>query len=393
MMAVAVEAALAGREWMWTAPTYDQVFTGWTEARRAAGQVATFNTSRMEATFPGRGVILYRSLDDPDNARSKTADGITMDEAAEIDPRAWPEVLRAMLVDTGGELWAGFTPKGRNWVWHECEAAKKADDSVFWHAPVLGVEIANGRLLRKPHPLENPNIAFDELATIFERTPERVFRQEYMAEFVDDGGGVFRNVRACATATPQHDPIDGHTYAIGVDWGRSVDFTVMAVFDVTDKRMVWLDRSNQVEFAHQRGRLRALRDRYQAQTIIVEHNSMGIPIVEELTREDIAVQPWVASNATKMELIDSLALAFEKDAITILNDETLILELEAFEATRTPTGLVRYAAPAGFHDDTVIATALGWQACSTSPAYGAMIHRQTREHQSYALGLGMRGRR
>jgi hypothetical protein len=385
MMAVAVEGALAGQQWMWTAPTYDQVHTGWTEAFRAAGQVARFNVSRMEAYFPGGGVILYRSLDDPDNARSKTADGIVMDEAAEIDPRAWPEVLRAMLVDTGGPLWAGFTPKGRNWVWHECEAAKHADDSAFWHAPVLGVEIRDGQLIRAPHPLENPNIPFDELAAIFKRTPERVFRQEYMAEFVEDGGGVFRNVRECATAAPQFDPTPDHAYAIGVDWGRSVDFTVMTVFDVTEKRMVWFDRSNQVEYAHQRARLRVLRDRYQPRVITVEHNSIGAPVVEELTREGVHVEPWEATNATKMAVIDALALAFEKREIGILNDETLILEHEAFESSRTPTGLVRYAAPAGFHDDTVIATALAWQACISAPITGAMVHRQTREHHSYAL--------
>ena len=32
---------------------------------------------------------------------------------------------------------------------------------------------------------------------------------------------------------------------------------------------------------------------------------------------------------------------------------------------RTATGLVRYGAPDGMHDDTVMATALGWQGVAT----------------------------
>ena len=61
----------------------------WDETRRAAAGVATFNQTRMTALFPRGGAILYRSLDDPDNARGHTADGVVVDECADVKPEAW----------------------------------------------------------------------------------------------------------------------------------------------------------------------------------------------------------------------------------------------------------------------------------------------------------------
>jgi len=38
----------------------------------------------------------------------------------------------------------------------------------------------------------------------------------------------------------------------------------------------------------------------------------------------------------------------------------LIGELQAFEAVKTPSGMMRYSAPAGLHDDMVMALAFAW---------------------------------
>jgi len=40
----------------------------------------------------------------------------------------------------------------------------------------------------------------------------------------------------------------------------------------------------------------------------------------------------------------------------------LIGELQAYQAERLPSGMLRYSAPEGLHDDTVMALALAWQA-------------------------------
>ena len=88
---------------------------------------------------------------------------------------------------------------------------------------------------------------------------------------------------------------------------------------------------------------------------------MGGPVIEQLQRDGLKVKPFMTTNASKTEAIEALALAFERGEIRILNDPALIGELQAFEAKPLPSGLMRYDAPSGGHDDTVMALAIAWQ--------------------------------
>lgn len=189
-MAIAIEAALTGKQIIWGAPVYDQVRVAWAETQHAATGVARFNQSRMAAEFPSGGTITYRSLDNPDNVRGHTADGVVIDECASIKPDAWYQVLRPMLIDTNGWFWGIGTPKGHNWYWREFQGAAERLDSTAWNAPTLGVTIEDGELVRQPHPLENPNIPFAEMRDLFETTPEHAFQQELLASFVALGDRV-----------------------------------------------------------------------------------------------------------------------------------------------------------------------------------------------------------
>jgi hypothetical protein len=54
-------------------------------------------------------------------------------------------------------------------------------------------------------------------------------------------------------------------------------------------------------------------------------------------------------------------MAFERGEIHIPNDPALIGELQAFEGKSLPSGLMRYGAPEGLHDDCVMSLAIAWQ--------------------------------
>lgn len=100
---------------------------------------------------------------------------------------------------------------------------------------------------------------------------------------------------------------------------------------------------------------------------------MGEPLIEQLQRDGYPVHGFTTTNATKAKVVEGLALAFERQEITIPDDQILIAELEAFESERLPSGQVRYQAPPGMHDDTVIALALAWDAASTPALMTAVV--------------------
>lgn len=359
-MAHNVEAAVRGQQLVWGAPTYKQCMVGWKEMYHAVGQVATFKKSEMRVEFPHAGAVDFVSLDNPDNARGKTADGVTIDESGYIAEQAWYEVLRPMISDTGGWCLLLGTPKGRNWFWREAMAAVDDPTAAFFQAPTLGVAIVDGQLVRKPHPLENPYFPFDEAVKMYHEMPQKTFEQEFLAEFVEDAGMVFRNVRARCTAKPQHAPIEGHTYVGGIDLAQAYDFTVLSMFDATDKVQVALDRFNKIDYLFQEARIKAMHDLWRPRVWIPEYNSIGQPMVDLLRRDGIPVEPFTTDAKSKAMVIQLLSLALEQGQVTLLDDETQKNELEAYEAVRMPGGGIRYSAPEGMHDDIVMADCLGW---------------------------------
>jgi hypothetical protein len=302
-----------------------------------------------------------RSADNPDSLRGDGLDLAVIDECAFVPEAAWTEALRPALADRKGRALFISTPKGRNWFWRLWVAGQGSDpDWQSWQLPTT----------------DNPYIDPAEVEAARAGLPERVYLQEFCAEFLEDGGGIFRGVHALAVATPQDAPLPGHTYCMGVDWGKLDDFTVLCVMDVTTRSQAAFDRFNQIDYTVQTGRLRALAERFGVTTIIAERNSMGEPLIEAIVQAGLPVTPFLTTNATKAAAIDALALAFERREITILPDPALLSELDAYEAERLPSGLVRYQAPSGVHDDCVMALALAWQACSSPPAASGNLDRQ-----------------
>lgn len=361
VMSIAVENAVLGKRILWGAPVFDQVHVGWMEAKRAGREFASFNQSRMTADFPSGGSIVFRSLDNPDNARGHTADGVVIDEAGDVQEPAWYEVLRPMLIDTNGWAWAIGTPRGHNWFWREHLAATDRDDSAAWQAPTYGVVVTPEGLERAPHPLENPHVPFSEMVQMYRTMPQRTFEQEILAIFREDSGGVFRRVLAAATAPYPVDPYPG-TFVMGVDWAKSHDFTALVVLDTASKRVVDFDRFNQIDWAFQRARLAALAGKWRVTTILAERNSIGDPNIEALQRTGLSVRGFTTTNATKAQIIEGLGLAIETGEIAYPNLPQLVAELQAYEMGRLPSGLTRYGAPEGMHDDCVMALALAWEA-------------------------------
>jgi phage FluMu gp28-like protein len=226
----------------------------------------------------------------------------------------------------------------------------------------------------------NPYISPDEIEAARLDMTESNFMQEFEAAFISWEGQIFRRIREAATAPSGAQREDGHFYAIGCDWGRSRDFTCFVVIDCNTRTMVEIDRSNQVDYVVQRGRLRALAERWSPCVTVVEQNSIGQPIIEQLWRDGLRVHPFMTTNVSKANIIEALALALERGELRILNDPVLLSELQAFRAEPLPSGMLRYSAPAGMHDDTVMAAALALAAMAGVEAQRQQLPRRLYWH-------------
>lgn len=276
--------------------------------------------------------------------RGRKAHRVITDEAAFVSDKIMQQVVGPLLADYDGQLVEVSTPQGRN---HFFDSFTRGQDP----------KQPRYRSFRFPTSA-NPYIPRAYLENEKQTKPERTFGQEYLAEFLDGEGAVFRKVEKAATAEPPSLPIAGHQYLFGVDWARSHDFTVIVVIDMTARKMVHIERMNQVDFALQRLRLTALYERYRPVTVIAESNSIGMPNIELLVSEGMTVYPFLTTNASKAAIIDALVLALEQETLGLLNDPVLLGELLAYEGKKLPSGLIRYGAPEGMHDDCVIALAL-----------------------------------
>lgn len=353
--------ALEAQPVAYFSPTYKLLIEVWRLLETTLQPVISrSNATERRIELLTGGVIECWSMDNPDAGRSRRYARAVIDEAglvADLGER-WQAAIRPTLADLRGDAWLMGTPKGRNFFW-ECYQRgldTTQPDWMSWQKPTSA----------------NPHIHPDEITAMRDELTERRFNQEILAQFLDDAGGVFRGVLACATAPSGAEPAPGHRYIIGCDWGKSNDYTVFAVLDTTTKTLVALDRTNKVDYAVQRGRLQALCDRWKPDAVIAESNSMGEPIIEALHRSGLPVRGFTTTNATKAVIIEALALAFERREITIVNDPVLLAELQAYEASKLPSGLTRYSAPEGMHDDTVMALAMAWSAAGrTSSAVGA----------------------
>jgi phage terminase large subunit-like protein len=339
----------------WFSPTYKMLTEVWREALRLLKPIAArVSTSDHRIENIAGGVLEFWSLENPDSARGRKYKRIIVDEAAMIPNLmdAWQYALRPTLVDYSGDAYFLSTPKGRGGFWQMWQ----------WGQDPLQAEWASWQM---PSNV-NPRLKQSELDAMQATMPERVFAQEIDATFLEDGGGVFRGVRRAATATPQDNWHNGHNYVFGLDFARENDFTVCTVLDVTTLQLVAMDRFNQIDYHVQVGRVKALAERFKPAAIVAELNSIGVPVIEQMRRQGMPVVPFTTTNASKQIAIDALALAFERGQLQILPDEVLIGELEAYTMERLPSGLLRYGAPDGGHDDCVMSLALAWSGASKS---------------------------
>lgn len=165
------------------APYYAQAKdVAWGYLKQYASPIpgVTTNESELRVDFQNGARIRLYGADNYDRMRGIYLDGVVLDESADMDPRAWTEVIRPALADRKG--WASFigTPKGKNAFWETYERAKAGDD---WFALRLR---ASETGLIDPEELEalRAEMSEDEYARELETSFEAAVEGSYYAKLL-----------------------------------------------------------------------------------------------------------------------------------------------------------------------------------------------------------------
>lgn len=304
-----------------------------------------YQAGNRKALFWNGSSILWRSSDNPDSLIGRTNDLVIADEAARISEDALKRALIPTVMVRKGQIIAPSTPSGnRNWFSEWCRRAMSGDWPTY-------------RMVSGPST-ENTSPAVRAFVEEMRRDlPERLFRQEILAEFIDDAGAVFRNVRACATSMLT-DPIEGHDYAVGCDLAKHTDYTVTVPIDLETGECGPLDRYHRIAWPQLIERIETERRRWNGAALAIDSTGVGDPVYDDLAARGIPIEGVKFTSDSKSHLVVGLATALEREEIRIPDDSGLISELESFAYETLPSGRYRYGAPEGMHDDRVIALAL-----------------------------------
>lgn len=355
----AIDPALDGYPVAYYSPTHKMLTEVW---RDVCGMLAPIierkNAQEHRLELITGGIIDMWSLTEPDTSRGRKYKRVVIDEAAMVSDlvAVWDAVIRPTLTDFKGDAWFLSTPKGLN-GFHALFQRGIDDgepDWMSWQMPTSA----------------NPHIDANEIEDARRSTPSDLFAQEWLAQFISAAGAVFRNLDACLTLevgpTSKH---KGHRIVLGVDWAQSQDFTVISAVCATCCEEVALDRFNKIDYGVQRDRLTTMARLWNAADILAEENSIGKPNIDQLYSEGLPIRGFQTTAQSKGPLVQSMALALEREEFHWLADATARNELLSYEAKINPvTNRVTYSAPPGQHDDTVIARCLAAKAAMEPPA-------------------------
>lgn len=174
------DGAARGENWGLFAPDYKITSETYRDIFEILEPI-TISASKIDGVIRcvGGGRVDFWTLNNPRAGRSRKYHGVVIDEAAFAGSDMhdiWTKSIKPTLLDFRGVGYVLSTPAGKddeNWFYSICNDPQS--EFVEFHAPTS----------------TNPYLPADEVAKLeLENSPE-VYRQEYLAEFVDWSGVAF----------------------------------------------------------------------------------------------------------------------------------------------------------------------------------------------------------
>ena len=360
--------------WRIVAPIYRQAKISW----RYVDQIwpgepyVTKNKSDMTMHLNGTNADLqFWHGQNPEDLEGEGVSGQVNDECAKLREQIMSST-RTTVTRTRGKILNISTPRGRNWFYKGCRRAQeemaraekegRVPREIFITAPTAA----------------NPYIPKESIEEAKRLLPDRLFRQYYEAEFVEDGA-VFPNPKIdedwWITEYEKDGPVqswvhpdaENITIVAGCDWAKKRDFTVLTCWDHSSLpfRCVGFMRFQGQRYTEQVVEIAKFLRRFKA-TEILYHDKTG---VGEALDDMLDAIPGLIykgisfSLQSKSFMVNDVVSSMERGEVLFPWWPELLQEFEVFEVVTTDMGNMKYAAAEGNHDDIVFSSCLGILAC------------------------------
>jgi hypothetical protein len=271
---------------------------------------------------------------------------LVMDEAAFMRDEVWNEILRPATLVKGKRILFISTPKGKNYFYTLYNRGMSEEFPDY--------------LSLKYTSYDTPFITEDEINEAKVTLPTDIFNQEIMAEFIEDGGEVFRNYSTSQIIQMWIEPNPNERYFAGIDLGRQNDFTVVTIVN-NYGQICYIYRERRNNWVNIVDEIVRILHKYNAKAL-VEVNSIGDVIYEQIRTKYHKIEPFTTTSSSKDEIINNLIVQINDQILTLPTRELfepLDTELRVFTFEySTKSRKVKYFAPPGFHDDCVMSLAM-----------------------------------
>lgn len=310
------------------------------------------NKQRQWIRLKNGAQIFGKTADDPRSLQGDRVTLIVVDEAHDVQEEAWENMMPS-LADSGGRLIAIGVPKGRG-RFRSYWQLGQGEDSNFYsvNLPTSVNPIFTMRANAAGVGVEE----YIKGAMQGDLTEDE-YRRQFLAQWVEQDGQVFKDFERCFTAAPGFAHVN-QSNAMGLDIGKVNDFTVAYVGDLNTGRFLTGDRFVGVDYTVAIPRIARLYKAFNCQYIHADATGGGVPVVDMLRAEGCHVIPFTFTNASKASIVTTMAREIERQNVAFLKaDNVLRKEMDVFEAEVRGT-TVFYGHPRGYHDDAVMAAAL-----------------------------------
>ena len=328
----------------WISPIYKQcrkVFDELVEATKDI--VVSANKAELTIEYINGSSIQFLSAERPDSIRGFSFHYLVVDESAFLKQDAFDQAILPTLSALGKKCLLISTPKGKNWFYN-------------WY--LKGLDNRDDVISFKGYATDNPFVDQQFIIEAKQSMPPSVFKQEFEAEFTDDGNDVFKNLEHVSIISRWREPQTTNRYYIGIDPALSGDYSVLSIMDDMG-RVCFISRQTNTTFQSLAGEYNRIIGRYAPRSIAIETNGLGIGLYELIDSRNKV--NWKTTNDNKAKGIQNLIYDIENSEIELPSRDFMPEcwdEFSAFSYSQSPTGKLVFSAPNGYHDDIVMSIML-----------------------------------